>query len=135
MNKKPKYELVKPDPSDDAEAFGLEDQNKRLTWFVQVDATRIGVAWIDLDDSEYIESPSVTIAVDEEYRRRGIGTGVMKDMIKYAYCNLTSETLYSRHRTDDVATEKLNKKVGFENDDKPYMDNDGQQWQNVQLVL
>jgi len=135
MNKKPAYTLVKPDTSSDAEAVALENENKRLTWFVHVESTRVGVAWIELEDSEYLESPSVYIMIDEASRGQGIGSGVMKEMIKYAYCNLTSEVLYSRHRTDDATTEKLNKKVGFENDDKPYMDSDGREWQNVKLVL
>ncbi len=135
MNKKSEYELVKPDPSTDAEAVALEAENKRLTWFIQVGDKKVGVAWIDMEVSEYIDSPHVYVLVDEVFRRRGIGTSVMKEMIKYAYCNLTSEILYSRHRIDDVMTEKLNKKVGFENDEKPYTDSDGHEWQNVKLVL
>ncbi|MDB5177237.1 MAG: hypothetical protein JWN75_905 [Candidatus Saccharibacteria bacterium] len=135
MNKKPEYTLVKPVAAKNAEYIDLEKQNKQLTRLIFVDNNEAGVAWIDLEGNEYIDSPNIYIMVDEKYRGQGIGSGVMKELIKYAYCNLTSEILYSRQQVSDEVTEKLNKKLGFESDDKPYTDSDGVQWQNVKLVL
>jgi RimJ/RimL family protein N-acetyltransferase len=135
MNKKPDYSLVKPALTKDRELVELEKQNKQLTWFIQVEGKQIGIAWIDLEGNEYIESPNVYVTVNENFQRRGIGSSVTKEMIKYAYCNLTSDTLYSRYETSDAAAEKLHKKLGFENDEKPYTDSDGREWQNVTLVL
>jgi GNAT superfamily N-acetyltransferase len=135
MNKKPLYTLVKPDPSTDDGYVELETQNKQLTWLIQVEGKTVGISWINLEGDEYIDPPHVYVMVDEAYRGQGIGSGVLKDMIKYAYCNLTSEILYSRQQTNDKVTEKLNKKLGFEIDEKPYEDENGQQWQNVKLIL
>ena len=122
MNKKPEYTLVKSDSA-----------NNALTWVIQVGGKVVGNIDIDLENTAHVESPSVKMRLDET--NRGIDTAVMKEIIKYAYCNLPSEVLYSRQQLNDATTDTLNKSLGFEKDGDAYADDDGLTWQNVKLVL
>jgi hypothetical protein len=122
MNKTPNYTLVKSDPADET-----------LTWMIQVDDKEVGIAGIETENTEYVESPSVHISLDQD--DQSITMPVIKEMIKYAYCNLPSEFLYSRQQVGDAVMDKLNKSLGFEKDGDTYIDDDSLTWQNLKLAL
>jgi predicted GNAT family N-acyltransferase len=125
MNKKPEYILVKTDSEKDVPSV--------LAWKIQVNEKTVGAIGIDLEDTQHVESPSVRLAIDEA--DRGISAVVMKEIIKYAYCNLPSEFLYARQLVSDAAADKLNKSLGFEKDGDTYTDDDSLTWQNLKLAL
>lgn len=136
INKQANYILEKPDPAVDAELMELEESRQQLTWFIIADNQKIGIAAIHLVDDGDVPAPSVTIMIDDEVRRgHGIGTGVIKEMIKYTYCNLPTENLNARYLIANKGAEKFLKKQGFEKDGDVYDDDDGQKWQNVSLSL
>lgn len=114
----------------------LEEQSKQLTWMVHADNKTIGAVWIELEDTDDVQAPAVHMMIgDSAYRGKGIGAGVLKDMLRYAYGNLPYAVMYSRHLVSNKPAAKLLKKAGFEPDEKPYSDENNLEWQNVKLTL
>lgn len=114
----------------------LEAAKKQVLWVIRADYKSVGVVWINLEDTPDLQAPSLHIMIgDPQYRHKGIGYAVMKDAIRYAYCNLPYATLYSRHLTSNDIVDKLSKKLGFEKDGDTYDDEQGQTWQNIKLIL
>ena len=120
-------------------AYELVEQEKQpgqLTWLIQVDGTAIGTVGIILAETDELEAPAVHIAIDDVQHREGsIAAAVIKDMVSYAYRTIPSEYLYSRYLLADATTEQALKSLGFEKDNDPYTDDDGQKWQNTILVV
>lgn len=155
MIAKPDYELTKLDVARDEpfvkdwhdesgasiagqlKAFAdLEAERKQLTWVIRVHDETIGIVWLRLENSEDIQAPSLYVLIgNTAHRTKGIGSAVIKDTIRYAYCNLPYEKLYSRYKTSNSTAEGLLRKLGFERDGDAYDDEQNNSWQNVKLTL
>ena len=116
-------------------AYTLDKSPDQPVWSVHVDDKSIGKVGLVLEDTEFVPAPSVYVEfTDDSYAGGDIETGVIKEMIRYAYGNLPYAELYGRHLVSDTQHGTVLRKLGFEPDEKPYMDHNGQ-WQNVRLVL
>ena len=155
MIAKPHYEVTKLDVARDApfakdwqdelgggiaeqlkEFAELEDERKQLTWAIRVGDQTVGIVWLRLEDTQDIQAPSMYILIgNTAHRTKGIGSAVIKDTIRYAYCNLPYEKLYSRYLTSNSTAEGLLRKLGFERDGDAYDDEEGNAWQNVKITL
>lgn len=155
MIAKPDYELTKLDIArDQPYAKGWQDESgvdiaeqlkvftdaeterKQVTWAIRAQGETIGIVWLRLEDTDDIQAPSLFILIgNTSHRAKGIGSAVIKDTIRYAYCNLPYEKLYSRYLTSNNTAEGLLRKLGFERDGDAYDDAQGQAWQNVKITL
>ncbi|MBC7459127.1 GNAT family N-acetyltransferase [Candidatus Saccharibacteria bacterium] len=114
----------------------LEEHNKQITRMIRVDKKTIGAVWIELFENHEVKPPSIHILIgDPEYRGKGIGTSVMQSTIDYVSSVLGEPIIYSRHLVKNTAVSKLNEKIGFMKDGKPYVDDNGLMWQHIKLVL
>lgn len=149
----PEYTLEKPDTSRDAPFFAAwpvvagesvelaelidrEQQEEVTAWAIRIADKTIGAVWIELLETDYLDAPSVHYLVgDPEYGESGVRDAAIKDMLRYSYAQLPYAVMYARHMATDKATENALRKLGFEPDAKPYVDDAGQRWQNVRVVL
>lgn len=117
--------------------YTLEKSSDGLLWKIHAsDGSVIGSVGLAVEESDYLEAPSLQLSFDKPtFVGHDIASAVIKDTIKYAYCNLPYEELFARYEVTNGADEKLYKSLGFEVDGKMYKDNDGREWQNAKLVL
>jgi len=116
------------------EFLELEKQQKQITWMICTDEKTIGAVWLELKPTKYLKAPAVHIMIgDTNYRGRGIGKSVMKEMIEYSRDTLRTQTIYSRRLQSNNAIAAVFKSLGFVNDGELYEDNDGLLWQNVMI--
>ncbi len=127
MVRKPDYTLEKLADS--------ADDGKRLVWSVGVAGKAAGSVRIELEDSAEAQAPGLILTLDDSYRGQDIESAVLKDTIRYAYCNLPYAAVYSRHQTADKPYATVLRKLGFEPFEKPYKDDHDDEWQDVKLVL
>ncbi len=115
----------------------LEKDNTQLTWMVRYNDKTIGAVWLELRDTDNVKSPAVHIMIgDKEFRGKGFGKAIIREMITYAKDVLKSKVLYSRHLTNNLGIAHLfNDTFGFIKDGKPYKDSDGLEFQNVKQEL
>jgi len=114
----------------------LEKLDGQARWRVCIDGKHVGSIWLDLDDTEYLEAPSLhSVAEEKRYQEQGVERAVIKDTVKYAYCNLPYQAIYTRYETENQSLEALYKSLGFESDGKPYEDDEGVEWQNAKVLL
>ena len=108
----------------------LDKENKQITRMISVDHKTIGVVWIELIKNHNVEPASIHIMIgNPEYRRKGIGSTVMKDAVDYSH-SLGHMKIYSRHVVENQNIAKVFKSLGFKNDGEHYHD-EGKYWQNV----
>lgn len=118
------------------EFLELEKKRKQITWMIRVDEKTIGAVWIELEPTENVKAPAAHIMIgDIDYRGRGIGKSVMREMIEYSRNILKSQILYSRHLRSNDTIAVLMSSLGFVKDGEPCEDKDGLLWQNVKLPL
>jgi RimJ/RimL family protein N-acetyltransferase len=116
------------------EFLELEKANKQQTWMIRYDNKTIGAVWIELDDTKYVKSPALHIMIgDKEYRGKGFGGIIMREMFNYIENVLKAETLYSRHLVSNKGIAHLTESLGFTKDGAPYRDIDGLEFQNIRL--
>lgn len=118
------------------EFLRLEKENTQLTWMIRYHDTTIGAVWLELQDTDHVTSPALHIMIgDKNYRGRGFGKIVMREMIDYARNILKAKVLHSRHLVSNEGITHLNKSLGFIKDGQSYRDADGLEFQNVTLKL
>jgi RimJ/RimL family protein N-acetyltransferase len=118
------------------EFVDLKAEGKQLTWMLHIDNTIIGAAWIELFDNHDTKAPSVHLMIGaKEYRGKGIGQATMRRLIEYVKDTIETDTIYSRHLTSNQAVARMNHKIGFINDGDPYIDENGLEWQLIQLKV
>jgi len=118
------------------EFIDLKAQGKQLTWMIRIDNQTIGAAWIDLLENHSVKSPSIHLMIGaKEYRGRGIGKATMSALIEYVQTHIETPAIYSRHLTTNSVVAAMNRSLGFANDDIPYADENGLEWQNVKLAI
>lgn len=155
MKSKLDCKLEKPDPkrdtsfvkdwpeSSDANALEIinesaqyEATRQRLTWVMRTDDKTTGVVWLNLENTDDVQAPSLFILTgNNQDDISEVRFTVMKELIRYAYCNLPYAILYSRQLVGDDVVDALNKKLGFEKDGDVYTDGADAKWQNLKLVL
>lgn len=116
------------------EFIDLEKDSKQITRMIVVENKTIGAVWIELFENHGVKSPSVHIIIgDPEYRRKGLGSSVMRAAIDYIINELGFTTIYSRHLASNKSIAAVNKKLGFVADGSEYTDENGLMWQNIKL--
>ena len=107
----------------------------QLNWMISYETQVIGAIWVDLQNSEYLKSPSIHIMLGNvNLRGKGIGTSAVESVLKYLKLQGYNK-VYSRYLIINAGSKKLLKNLGFEKDGEPYSDADDLQWQNVKLSL
>lgn len=118
------------------ESAQYEESHQRLTWVVRTGDKTIGIVWLNLENTNDVQAPSVFMLTDNNHDDiKELSLAAMKEVIRYAYCNLPYATLYSRQLVVDDMADTLNKKLGFEKDGDSYTDDADTKWQNLRLVL
>ena len=118
------------------EFLTLEAQHRQITRMIRVDNKTIGAVWIELFENHGVIPPSIHILIGApEYRGKRIGTSVMQSTIDYVSDVLGEPIIYSRHLVKNTAVSKLNEKIGFVKDGRPYIDSNGLQWQHTKFVI
>lgn len=118
------------------EFVSLEEKGQQITWMISFDENIIGVAWIELAENHSVKPPSVHLMIgSKKYRGRGIGKASMQALVGYIQDTIATEFIYSRHLKSNAVVAKMNRGLGFEDDGKPYVDDNGLEWQNVVLLV
>ncbi len=118
------------------EFIDLESRNEQLTWMIEFNQRLIGVCWIELVKNHSVLPPSVHLMIgDKSFRGRGISKVVMQTLIRYIKDNTDTHTIYSRHLKSNIVVANMNQGLGFINDNAPYVDNNGLEWQNIKLLI
>lgn len=118
------------------EFIELAETGEQLTWMMRFDKRTIGAIWIVFKNSEHLPSPHISIMIgDPSARGKGIGLAAMNSVIAYVKEKYSYQTIYARHLTSNVESAGLLHKIGFENLSHSYADEDGLEFQNVQLKL
>lgn len=115
---------------------GFLDGNDQYNWMIEMDARIIGTIWIDLKPTHGQHAPSLSIMLGDPAVRGGeVGYSASLAVIEYLQ-SIGHTHVYSRHLTENRASEKLLQKLHFINDQEPYVDDeDGLNWQNVVLEI
>ena len=131
-------------PDEDNRATTLAEETQRMrsflegndqyNWMIEMDGRVIGTIWVDLKPAHGQLAPSLSIMLgDPTVRGGGLGYSASLAVIEYLQ-SIGHTHVYSRHLTENRASEKLLQKLHFINDLEPYVDNeDGLNWQNVVL--
>lgn len=132
------HEITTPSLEEEAsridDFLNLEKEGKQLTWMIRYDNKTIGAVWLELQDTDHVKSPAFHIMIgDKNYRGKGFGKVIIREMIAYAKDTLKSKALYSRHLTSNSGIAHLNNIFGFIKDGQPYKDSNGLEFQNVKL--
>lgn len=107
---------------------------KDILWMIEYDGEVVGMIEVHLEPNDYLAAPAITIMIgDPEARGHGVGFTAMQAAIAWLQYDEGEEIIFSRYPTDSRAACRLSQKLGFEEDDEPYTDQSGQQWQNVVL--
>lgn len=107
------------------------EKDNQLNWMISYEDKVVGSVWVDLEPSEYLQSPSVHIMIGSpEARGKGIGlsttAAVVEHLQKQGYAQV-----YSRYITNNEGSRNLLGKLGFHELGTPYTDEDNLQFQNV----
>lgn len=114
----------------------LEKEVKQFTWAIQYQDITIGVIWVELEGTFYIDAPAIHIMIgDKRYRRQGIGKLSFCEIIKYIKNNLRERTIYSRYLATNKPVAGVFKSIGFIHDGPTYYDDNNLEWQNVKLNI
>jgi RimJ/RimL family protein N-acetyltransferase len=114
---------------------GFLENTSQLNWMISADGKIIGAIWVDLEPTDYIEAPAVSLMIgDPDARGKGIGEAALTAVINFLR-NDNHRTVFARHLVANAASAGLLKKVGFANDGQKYVGGDGFNWQNVRLTL
>ena len=118
------------------EFLQLEQEGKQLSWMIRYDDKTLGAAWIELTENHGVQPPSIHIMIgDKSYRGRGIGKATMQALIDYINNETHYGTIYTRHLKNNVVVEAMNRSLGFKNDGRPYIDENGLEWQKIIMHL
>lgn len=125
------------DPVFDVEQILQEHSTQEGTtastvWIIRSSDQVIGIVWLLLRDTDDLPAPSVHLITTGG---DAAATVVMKDTIRYAYCNLPYAAVSTRSLMSNDVGHEFAKKLGFEKDGEAYDDQNGQKWQNATLVL
>lgn len=112
MNKPLKSIIEQPELQVYIENFGKKDD-----WCLvaEIKGKIVGVAWVRImDDYGHIddETPSFAISLHEEYRNLGIGTALMRDMLKLLKNKGYKKTSLSVQKENYAVN--MYRKIGFE---------------------
>lgn len=107
------------------------EKDDQLNWMISYDDKVVGSIWVDLEPSEYLQSPSVHIMIGSpEARGKGIGlsttAAVVEHLQKQGYAQV-----YSRYVMNNEGSKNLLGKLGFHELGTPYTDKDNLEFQNV----
>lgn len=111
-----------------------DNGSENVSWSIIDQGKEIGKICIQLNPSENIEPPYLMCNLQSNLPDTVLVESV-KHAMKYAYCNIASEALHAVYSVTDTRAANTYKLLGFEKDDEPYEDADGQQCQNVKIVL
>lgn len=132
-------------PGSDIQPTSLEAERRRvsdfitqqdqLNWMIEYKGQVVGSIWADLKPTKYIPAPTFSMMIgDPEARNMGIGFKAFE--VAKAYLKEIGETkVYARHLTSNDTSRHLTARSGFEKVGDVYRDEDGLEWQNVELVL
>jgi hypothetical protein len=109
-----------------------QDSATSTIWTIRKSGEVTGIVWLLLQDTDDLPAPSVHLITTSD---ASAATVVMKDTIRYAYCNLPYVALWTRSLVSNDVSLHVAKKLGFEKDSEVYDDQNGQKWQNATLVL
>ncbi len=113
---------------------GFIENKDQLNWMIQYDGKVVGSVWADVVEHEGLPAPSVHIMIgDPDMRGRGVGLAAMGSVLEFLESQ-GNKTIYSRHLTENERAKALLESFGFEDAGDTYTDNDGLEWQNVQLT-
>ena len=108
------------------------DTKDEIVWMIECDEQIVGAVEVHLVGNAEIQSPNVSIMIGEtRYRGKGIGRKVMRTVIQFLISNERYTKIYARYLVANVASEKMNRQVGFRLDGPSYIDENGLEWQNV----
>ena len=69
---------------EEARIESLLDRRDQLAWMIEVDGDVVGAVEVNLDDSEYLPAPWMTIFIgDPQVRGNGIGTTVLRAVVAW----------------------------------------------------
>ena len=104
----------------------------QLNWMIEYQGEVVGSVWVDLEDSDFLASPSVHIMIgNPEMRGKGLGLASVSSVLNYLK-NSGEKTIYSRYLTTNQGSQHLLSKLGFDSLGAPYKDGD-LLFQNVKL--
>lgn len=107
------------------------EKDDQINWMISYEDKVVGSIWVDLEPSEYLQSPSVHIMIGSpEARGKGIGlsttSAVVEHLQKQGYAQV-----YSRYITNNEGSKNLLGKLGFHELGILYTDKDNLEFQNV----
>jgi RimJ/RimL family protein N-acetyltransferase len=106
------------------------------TWMMRYDGMTVGVIWINLEPTIYLDAPSIHFMIgDVSMRRRGIGRASVTAIIALLKTDGNATELYSRYFTGNTGSKALLERSGFQSDGIPYKQRAGLVFQNVKLTL
>ncbi len=108
------------------------DTPDEIVWMIKYDEKIVGAVEVHLNKYAEIKSPNISIMIGgAAYRGKGIGVKTMQTVLAYLTSHEGYSSVYARYLVTNIASEKLNRRVGFKPLGEPYIDEDGLEWQNV----
>lgn len=108
------------------------DTDEEIVWMIRYDETIIGAVEVKLQGTQYEKAPTISIMIGDLKRRgMGLGTEVMREILDYLHDEKSYNKVYARYLVSNIASQKMNERLGFHLEGDPYRDEDGLQWQNV----
>jgi RimJ/RimL family protein N-acetyltransferase len=110
---------------------GFLMKKDQINWMISLEGKIIGSVWADLDATEYIGAPAVSIMLgDPESRGQGIGKVAAGSVVNFLTAS-DYPRVYGRYLVDNKASRAMLTGLRFVLDGLPYSDEDGLEWQNV----
>lgn len=104
-----------------------------IVWAIQYKGRISGVVEVGMNIAPEEQGPSLSIMIgDVSMRGKGIGSRVMRRVIEYLFAEGYSE-VNARYLINNDASRAMNKSVGMQETGRPYIDEDGLEWQNVRV--
>lgn len=106
-----------------------------VEWEIAQGGQTVGSVFLELVNQEYCDAPFVKAHFNPKQRvTEELYTEALKHLMKYAYCNVPCENLYTRYTLTDALLQSACQRLGFEKDGDQY-EFDGQLWQNMKIAL
>lgn len=131
----PEKDIIEPTLEGEEERINtMIESTHHIAWMIEQDGDVIGVAEVELEPTEYVDAPALSVMIGDPWERnKGVATTVLRSVIDWLHAEYENTFVYARHRSSNEASAQVLLKLGFEDDGAPYKDQDGLVWQNVVL--